>query len=113
MAISTVSFTVPGAMALEVNEDTLSAELDDGRLISVPLTWYPRLVHATPAERNNWEIHASGQHLHWPDLDEDLTVEMLLTGQKSGESRRSFQGWLKAKQTGRPVTIHEINPGSA
>ena len=57
MAISTVSFQVPGAMMLEVTEDALTAELCDGRTISVPLAWYPRLVHATPEERNNWEIH--------------------------------------------------------
>ena len=112
MAISTVSFEVPGAMTLEVSEDTLTAELCDGRIISVPLAWYPRLVHATPEERNNWEIHAAGQHLHWPDLDEDLSVEMLLTGQKSGESPRSFKRWLEAKRAGLPVTIHEIRPAS-
>ncbi len=110
MAISTVSFEVPGAMMLEVTEDTLAAELCDGRIISVPLAWYPRLVHATPEERNNWGIHAAGQHLHWPDLDEDLSVEMLLTGQKSGESQRSLKRWLEAKQAGLPVTIHEIRP---
>ena len=110
MTISTVSFEVPGAMTLEVSEDTLSAELCDGRIISVPLAWYPRLVHATPKERDNWEIHAGGQHLHWPDLDEDLSVEMLLTGQKSGESPRSFKRWLEAKQAGLPVAIHEIRP---
>ena len=112
MAISTVSFEVPGAMTLEVTEDTLTAELCDGRTISVPLAWYPRLVHATPEERNNWEVHAGGQHLHWPDLDEDLSVEMLLTGQKSGESPGSFKRWLEAKRTGLPVTIHEIRPAS-
>ena len=112
MAISTVSFEVPGAMTLEVTEDALTAELCDGRTISVPLAWYPRLVHATPEERNNWEIHAGGQHLHWPDLDEDLSVEMLLTGQKSGENPRSFKRWLEAKRAGLPVTIHEIRPAS-
>ena len=112
MAISAVSFEVPGAMNLEVSDDVLTAELDDGRSISVPLAWYPRLTHANPAERNNWEIHANGQHLHWPDLDEDLSVEMLLTGQKSGESRQSLQCWLKAKQAGLPVTIHEISADS-
>ena len=110
MSISTVSFEVPGAMTLEVTEDTLTAELVDGRIISVPLAWYPRLVHATPDERDNWELYAGGQHMHWPDLDEDLSIEMLLTGQKSGESHRSFKRWLEAKQAGLPVTIHEIRP---
>ena len=110
MAISTVSIEVPGAMTIEVTEDTLTAELSDGRTIAVPLAWYPRLVHATPEERDNWEIHAAGQHLHWPDLDEDLSVEGLLAGRPSGESRRSFKRWLAAKRAGLPVNIHEIRP---
>ena len=110
MTISTVSVDMPDAVAIAVTGDTLTAHLSDGRTISAPLAWYPRLVHATPKERDNWEIHARGQHLHWPDLDEDLSVEMLLTGQRSGESQRSFKRWLKAKQAGLPVTIHEIRP---
>ena len=109
MAISTVSVDIPDAVTIAVTEDTLTAHLSDGRTISAPLAWYPRLVHATPEERDNWEIHAGGQHLHWPDLDEDLSVEMLLTGQRSGESRMSFKRWLKAKRAGLPVTIHEIS----
>ncbi len=112
MATSTVSVDMPDAVAIAVTEDTLSVQVSDGRTISAPLAWYPRLVHATPEERDNWEIHAGGQHLHWPDLDEDLSVEMLLTGQRSGESRRSFKRWLKAKQAGLPVTIHEICPAT-
>ena len=112
MAISTVSVDMPDALAIVVTEDTLTAQLSDGRTISAPLAWYPRLVHATQEERDNWEIHAEGQHLHWPDLDEDLSVEMLLTGQRSGESQRSFKRWLKAKRAGLPVTIHEICPAT-
>ena len=95
MAISTISVDMPSAVAIAVTEDTLSAQLSDGRTISAPLAWYPRLVHATVEERDNWEIHAGGQHLHWPDLDEDLSVEMLLTGQRSGESRRSFEAMAR------------------
>lgn len=112
MTISTLRFEVPAAIALNVTEDTLTVELGDGRTVSVPLCWYPRLVHATPEERNNWEIHAAGQHVHWPDLDEDLSVEMFLTGRKSGESRHSFKRWLRAKKAGLPVTIHEIRPSA-
>lgn len=100
------------AVAITVTEDTLTTRLSDRRTISAPLAWYPRLVHATPEERDNWEIHAEGQHLHWPDLDEDISMEMLLTGQRSGESRRSFKQWLKAKRSGLPVTIHEIRPAT-
>ena len=84
MTTSAVELAVASAMTIAVTEDTLTAELMDGRTISVPLGWYPRLVHATPEERNNWEIHAGGQHLHWPDLDEDISVAGLLAGRSSG-----------------------------
>ena len=80
-----------------MTEDTLTAELSDGRTISVPLAWYPRLVHAAPEERGNWELIGRGQGIHWPDLDEDISVENLLAGRKSGESQRSFKQWLEAK----------------
>ena len=96
-------------MMIEVTEDTLTAELLDGRIISVPLAWYPRLVNATPEERSNWELIGTGQGIHWPGLDEDISIEMLVTGQKSGESQRSFKQWLAAKREGRGLTIYELN----
>ena len=108
MTTSAVELAVPVALIIDVTEDTLTAELMDGRTISVPLDWYPRLVHATPEERDNWEIHAGGQHLHWPDLDEDISVEGLLSGRRSGESQRSLQRWLEAKQAGRGLTWYEL-----
>ena len=86
---------------VEVTDDTLRVELADGRAVSVPLAWYPRLVHAAREERNNWELIGGGQGIHWPDLDEDVSVEGLIAGRPSGESRRSFRRWLKAKRTGR------------
>ena len=95
-------------MEIAVTEDTLTAELADGRTISVPLVWYPRLVHASSEERDNWEILADGEQLHWPDLDEDLSVEGLLAGWPSGESKRSFQLWLEAKKEGRSVELRDI-----
>lgn len=101
---------IPRATAIEVTEDTLTAELHDGRTISVPLSWYPRLVHATPEERNNWELIGTGEGIHWPDLDEDISVEMLLAGVPSGESPSGFKRWLEAKQAGLPVNIYEITP---
>ena len=113
MYVSTTEVNVPNAMTIEVTEDTLTAELSDGRTISVPLAWYPRLVHATPEERNNWELIGTGQGIHWPDLDEDLSIEGFLAGRKSGESQRSFKSWLEAKRAGLPVTIYEIRPASA
>ena len=99
---------VPEAMAITVTEDTLTAELSDGRTISVPLAWYPRLGHATPEERGNWDLIGGGQGIHWLDLDEDISVENLLAGRKSGESQRSFKQWLEEKRAGRRLALHEL-----
>ena len=82
------------AQNVTVTDDSLTVDLTDGRTISVPLAWYPRLVHSTPQERNNWRLIGNGEGIHWPDLDEDLSVEGLLLGGPSGESQRSFQRWL-------------------
>ena len=108
MYVSTNAISVPEAMTVAVTEDTLTAELSDGRTISVPLAWYPRLVHAAPEERGNWELIGRGQGIHWPDLDEDISVENLLAGRKSGESQRSFKQWLEAKGEGRGLAIYEL-----
>jgi hypothetical protein len=75
-------------------EDTLTVELSDGRSISVPLAWYPRLVHGTSDERSNWRLVGQGLGIHWPALDEDISVENLLAGRASEESRRSLKRWL-------------------
>ena len=113
MTTSTVEMEVSGAMSITVTESTLAAVLLDGRAISVPLAWYPRLIHATTEERNNFELHADNQHIHWPDLDEDLSIEGLLAGRRSGESRKSFNRWLEAKRAGRSVELHELGPPGA
>ena len=80
----TTSGNNPGAQVKEVSfpsgEETLSVELMDGRTIKVPLAWYPKLLHAAPAQRENWEICGGGFGIHWPDLDEDLSTEGLLRG---------------------------------
>ena len=89
---------VRDATSVAITEDTLTADLSDGRTISVPLTWYPRLVHATMEERFNWRLVGGGVGIHWPDLDEDLSVEGLLAGRPSGESQRSFKRWLEARK---------------
>ena len=94
-----------------VPEDMLQAELSDGRTISVPLAWYPRLVHATQAERDNWELIGDGQGIHWPDLDEDLSVEGLIAGRPSRESQRSLKRWLKARRAGRPAPSADLTEG--
>jgi hypothetical protein len=69
-------------------------DLRDGRTITVPLEWYPRLAHASTAERANWRLIGTGEGIHWPDLDEDISIEGLLAGRPSGESPASFQKWL-------------------
>ena len=80
-----------------VTEDTLAVDLSDGRTISVPLGWYPRLSHGTPEERANWRISGAGWSVHWPDLDEDVSVKGLLLGNSSGESQGSFKKWLEKR----------------
>lgn len=73
-------------------------DLADGRSIVVPIAWYPRLASATEAERNNWRFIGRGEGIHWPDLDEDISVENLLSGARSGESGRSFDRWLAGRR---------------
>ena len=80
-----------------VTDDTLTIDLSDGRSISVPLGWYPRLSHGTPEERDNWRISGAGWSVHWPDLDEDVSVKGLLLGNPSGESQSSFKKWLEGR----------------
>ncbi len=81
-----------------VSQDTISVDLADGRSVSVPLEWYPRLVHGTEAERKNWRLIGGGHGIHWSDLDEDISVTNLLLGQPSGESQKSLQKWLDSRQ---------------
>ncbi|MBH0203671.1 MAG: DUF2442 domain-containing protein [Nitrospira sp.] len=82
------------AETVTVTEDTLTVELSDGRSLSVPLAWFPRLVHAPPAERKSWRLIGRGHGIHWNKLDEDISVEGLLAGKPSGESQASFKKWL-------------------
>ena len=97
MSISAIEFTVPTAEDVHVGADTLSVELSDGRTISAPLAWYPRLLHGSARERANWRLIGRGYGIHWEDLDEDISVEGLLAGRPSGESQASFKKWLKVR----------------
>jgi len=97
MTISVVQIEVPNAEGVTITEDTLSVDLSDGRTIAVPLTWFPRLVHATPKERTNWRLIAKGQGIHWEDIDEDISVEGLLAGKPSGETQVSLKKWLSQR----------------
>lgn len=81
-----------------VSDDTLAVDLEDGRTISVPIGWFPRLAHGTPTERANFQISGAGYGIHWPDLDEDIGVEGLLLGKKSTEDPMSFERWLQQRQ---------------
>jgi hypothetical protein len=93
------------ATAVVVNDDTLTVELADGRTLSVPIAWYPRLLYAKQAEREHWEWIGDGEGIHWPDLDEDISIEGLLLGRRSGESQRSLQRWLEARtKSDQPAT---------
>ena len=99
MSISAIEIDVPNAIDVAVTDDTLSVELSDGRSVSVPLAWYPRLVHADQTERGKWRFIGQGEGIHWEAVDEDLSVEGLLAGRPSGESQRSFQQWLSIRQS--------------
>ena len=82
---------------VRVTDEALIADLADGRTITMPLAWFPRLAHGTPKERANWRLIAGGEGIHWPDLDEDISVESLLAGRGSGESQQSLRRWLQAR----------------
>lgn len=97
---ATAALRLARIIDVRVTDDTLSVDLEDGRTISVPIGWYPRLAYGTPDEQANWRIAGAGYGIHWPDLDEDLGVEGLLLGRQSTESSTSLGRWLqRRKQT--------------
>jgi hypothetical protein len=89
------------AKTVRISDDSLAADLADGRTITVPLAWFPRLAHASPAERDHWRLIAGGEGIHWPDLDEDISVESLLAGRRSGETQESLSRWLQGRESAR------------
>ena len=101
--MSTLAVEVRRALAqgVSVTQDSLIVDLDDGRTISVPLAWFPRLLHGTDKERNNWRLIGKGEGIHWPDLDEDISIEGILLGKPSGESQPSFKQWLENRRVDR------------
>ncbi len=88
---------IPNAISVDVTDDALIVVLSDARSISVPLAWYPRMLHGTTTERMDWRLIGEGQGLHWEALDEDISVENLLAGRHSGESQTSFKRWLESR----------------
>jgi hypothetical protein len=97
MSSSTTETNVARAQDVTVTEEALTVELSDGRSISAPLAWFPRLMHGTLEERSNWRLIGQGVGIHWPALDEDVSVENLLAGRASGESQRSLKRWLSQR----------------
>jgi hypothetical protein len=88
------------AQRVRLTADSLIVDLVDGRTISVPLSWYPRLAHGTSEERSRWRFIGDGEGIHWQDLDEDISVEGLLAGRHSGETQASLKRWLDSRQAG-------------
>ena len=86
------------AVRVQVTDEGLSVDLSDGRTLIVPTLWFPRLVHGTPQERANWRLLGGGHGIHWPDLDEDISVEGLLAGRPSGEAPASLERWLATRR---------------
>jgi hypothetical protein len=97
MSTSPNEFARPVAVDVEVSEDTLTVHLSDGRSIAAPVIWYPRLADGTAQERALWELVGSGHGIHWPALDEDISVEALLVGQRSTEAASSLKKWLSTR----------------
>jgi hypothetical protein len=96
--MNSVEVTLAKVLNVLVTDDTLSVDLEDGRTVSVPIGWYPRLASGTDSERSNFEISGAGYGVHWPDLDEDIGVEGLLLGKRSSESPNSFERWLNRRK---------------
>ena len=101
MSISGIELRGGLAQSVTVKDDALIADLADGRTITVPLAWFPRLAHGTPQERANWRLIGGGEGIHWPDLDEDISVESLLAGRGSSETQESLRRWLQHRESGR------------
>lgn len=97
--MSTFQIDLKELRALDVSfsEEDLVVELADGRSLTIPLAWFPRLFHATEDERNHWRWIGGGIGMHWPDLDEDISVEDLILGRPSGESQESLRRWLDSR----------------
>ncbi len=107
MRTSRAETPAPSAVRVRIVDDAVVLDLSDGRTVTAPLAWYPRLLHGTPRERRNWRLIGGGEGIHWPDLDEDLSVEGLLAGRPSAESQASFKRWLEGR---RPQANQRMQP---
>ena len=101
MSSPTTETPIVRAETVTITGDAITVELSDGRSISAPLAWYPRLLHGAPDELSNWRLIGGGVGIHWPALDEDISVQNLLAGKASGESQRSLKRWLEQRSSGK------------
>lgn len=104
MSILTIEIEIPKALDIEINSDSLTVNLSDGRTIVVPTSWFPRLSYSTQTERDNWQLIGDGQGIHWPGMDEDISVEGLIAGKPSSESQKSLKKWLSDRNKDRGRT---------
>lgn len=98
MSTSVDSHHHPTAVRVEIRESELVVELNDARTLIVPLAWYPRLEHATHDERAGWVLIGEGRGIHWDAIDEDVSIDALIAGRASRESRASLERWLAARR---------------
>ncbi len=110
MRTSRAEARAPSALRARIVDDAVVIDLSDGRTVTAPLAWYPRLLHGTARERRHWQLIGGGEGVHWPDLDEDLSVEGLLAGRPSAESQVSFKKWLEGR---RPRANKRMQPARA
>lgn len=98
---TSAGISVPRIMTVSIDDEQLTLSLEDGRCVSVPLSWYRRLCYGSPPEQQHFQISGAGFGIHWPDLDEDIGIEGILLGKKSVESQASFQTWLDKRKEGK------------
>lgn len=119
---TSVSLTTAAARRVRVTDQALTVEFVDGRVVSVPTAWYPRLAEASPRERRLWVLIGGGVGIHWPDLDEDVSIEGLLRGERAGESAASLRSWRASRKrtakkalqpTRRTVRERTVRPSAA
>ena len=102
MPTSTSDLVSARAVAVNVTDNELTVQLEDGRTLAVPLVWYPRLLHGTKRERARWRFIGRGVGIHWPALDEDINVAGLLAGRRSGETQQSLKRWFESRTSALP-----------
>ena len=104
--MNTLTRSIAEPVSVQVTVDLLTVQLADGRVVSVPTNWFPRLFNGKPEEWANFELMIGG--VHWPDLNEDVSIEGLLNGERSGESARSIERWLDLRRQGKKEFIPHL-----